>query len=221
MYAIQKFVKSEMTKKRIAKSEFLKSCGYKNIPKGCRRLESFLKGESYPDMIMNNLSTALDVTEDEVKESIRKSKIEIQHELDKEKVSKIKEFEPFLFCHTTSRRPSPIFVCALLSSDRMKKVILPPGFTDLSEDERSTKRREIITAKLKHYDGMIPAFGMIVCFTEKLSLDDEENDRLVYDLNGNLMKNPPDEYKEIYGVKAGFTKGGKDITGLLKWQRYR
>lgn len=216
MYAIQKFVKSEMTKKRIAKSEFLKSCGYKNIPKGCRRLESFLKGETYPDMIMNNLSTALDVTEDEVKESIRKSKIEIQHELDKEKVSKIKEFEPFLFCHTTSRRPSPIFVCALLGSDRMKEVILPIGFTDLTEDERTTKRREIIAETLKDYNGMIPAFGKIVCFTEKLSFDDEKNDRLVFDLNGDLMENPPDEYKEIYRGRVGLTIKGRDITGLLK-----
>jgi hypothetical protein len=216
MYSIQKYVKSKMKEKGIKKSVFVKRAGYSNISRGCKRFDSFMKGESYPDIIMKNLAASLEVPEKELNEVIAKSKMEMQRDIERSRAKQNdidrRNFSPCLYCHTERRIPSPIFVCAILGADRMKKIKLPKYFLILSDEERDAERRELIKETMMRYEGIIPSFGSILCFTERLSFDDEEDDRRVYNLNGDLIENPPSEFKKIYEGKATLEYRGRDIT---------
>ena len=223
MYSIQKYVKSKMKEKSIKKSDLVKRAGYSNIPKGCRRFDSFMKGESYPDIIMKNLATSLDVPEEELNKVIAESKMEIQRDIERDRarqndIDRI-NFSPYLYCHTERRIPSPIFVCAILGADRMKKIKLPEYFLILSDEERDAERRELIKETMMRYEGRIPSFGNILCFTERLSFDDEEDDRSVYNLKGDLIENPSPEFKTIHEGKATLEHRGADITKFLRGKR--
>jgi len=223
MYSIQKYVKSKMKEKGIKKSELVKRTGYSNISKGCRRFNSFMEGESYPEILMKNLASSLDIPEEELNEVIEKSKIEMQEDMERkrERQNDIdrRNFIPYLYCHTERKIPSPIFVCAILGGDRMKKIKLPEYFTILSDEEKDAQKRELINKIMKRYEGKIPGFGSILCFTEKLIFDDEEDERRVYNLKGDLIESPPPEYKKIHEGRATLEHKGKDLTRFFKGGR--
>ncbi len=223
MYSIQKYVKSKMKEKGIKKAELVKRTGYSNISRGCNRFDSFMKGESYPDIFMKNLAASLDVPQEELNEVIEKSKIEIQEDIERkrERQNDIdrRNFSPYLYCHTERKIPSPIFVCAVTGADRMKKIMLPEYFTILSDEERDAQRRELIKRTMKSYEGKIPGFGNILCFTEKLIFNDNEHELRVYNLKGDLIENPPPEFKKIYEGTTTLEHKGRDITRFFKGWR--
>ena len=209
MNAIRKFVSAVMKEKGISKSDLVKKAGYTNIARGCRRFDSLMKAENLSGMLIDNLPQALGVPEDEIKQKLQETKNEIRKEReDAERAA----FHPYLYCHTERRIPSPIFVCAILRADQMKKRKLPDNFNSMPDDEKDSVRREIISKALEFYDGAIPSFGKIVCFTERLEYDDNENERRVYDLKGYLIPDADPGYKKIYDGKATLTCGGHDIT---------
>lgn len=223
MYSIQKYVKSKMKEKSIKKSDLVKRAGYSNISRGCKRFDSFMKGESYPDIIMKNLAASLEVPEEELNKVIAESKMEMERDIERNRSRQNdmdrRNFSPYLYCHTERRIPSPIFVCAILGADRMKKIKLPEYFLILSEEERDAERRELIKETMMRYDGIIPGFGSILCFTERLSFDDEENERRVYNLKGDLIENPPPEFKKIHEGKAVIEHKGNNLAKILRGWR--
>jgi len=126
---------------------------------------------------------------------------------------------PYLYCHTERRIPSPIFVCAILGADRMRFRKLPPDFNILTPEKRNRIRIDVIKETLKMYNGMIPTFGRIICFTERLYFDDNIAERKVYNINGNLLISPDSELQKINEGRASLTVKGQDITGFFrKWR---
>ncbi|HPF07595.1 MAG TPA: hypothetical protein PK293_16250 [Spirochaetota bacterium] len=223
MYAIQKYVLEKMKEKHLRKGEFVKRLGYSNISKGCRRFDSFLAGEAYPENIISNLHAALDVDKNEINELLRETEIEFQKEMEVERLKRDEEgrknFVPYLYCHTERRIPSPIFVCAILGADRLKIRKLPADFCTLSYEKQNDVRKKAIKEIIEKFDGTIPSFGRIKYFTQRLEYDDPENERKVYNIKGELITDPPDDSKKIYQGKATLTCKGQDITGFFrKWR---
>jgi len=223
MYAIQKYVLEKMKEKHLGKGEFVKRLGYSNISKGCRRLDSFLAGEEYPENIISNLHTALDVDKNVINELLRETEIEFQKEMEEERLKRDEEgrknFVPYLYCHTERRIPSPIFVCAILGADRLRFRKLPLNFNTLSPKKQNKIRIDVIKDTLSRYGGGIPTFGRIICFTERLYFDDNIAERKVYNINGNLLISPDSELQKINEGRASLTVKGQDITGFFrKWR---
>jgi len=219
MYAIQKFVLDVMIEKRIRKSELVKKLGFKNISKGIRRFDSFIAGEKYNKNFINSLHIALEVPKEQFDLILHETEQLIQKDIDEKKVRQTdfdrRSFVPYLFCHTEYKRPMSIWLCAMTGAYRTRN--LPLYFNSLSELEQLTAIKELIDEILKRHNGQIPNFGDIICFTAKRSYDDTESEREVYDLKGNLISNPLDDFRKISIGKATVSLNGKDMTNFLSY----
>ena len=216
MYAIQEFVLHIMNEKGIRKSELAKRLGYKNIAKGCRRIDEFLVNLELHVNVIDNLTEALDVPETVLREKIEETFQELESErLRQEEIDRM-NFIPFLFCHTRLRVPSQIVICGMIGADRMRFINLPQEFNTLPELEQDDILRKLIEEKLHKYNACIPTFGRITCFTLKRFYDEEERFREVYDLSGNRIPCPPDEWKKVYEGRAEVFLKGREIGSLLR-----
>lgn len=209
-----------MKKKSISKAQLVSKLGYRNIGKGLRRFDGFLAGSEYNPMIINNLHKALDLPEEKILRKLAKTRKVITREREIEKLKRqrleLKQFVPFLICRTERRIPSPIFVCAMLRSDRMKYVYLPKDITSMTPDERDRICCELIKQKMIKTEGKIPAFGFITHFVLKLSYFDNENERMVYAIDGSPLPDADDEMKKLHDGQPSLSVGGHDILSQLK-----
>mgnify|MGYP000863233842 CR=1 FL=1 len=216
MYAIQKFVMQVMNEKGIRKSELAKRLGYKNIAKGCRRIDDFLLKLELNRNIIDNLHGALDVSETLLQENLQETRRELEVERLKQEEVERRNFIPFLFCHTVERIPRQITICGLIGADRMRFINLPREFNTLPEFEQDDILRKLIEEKISKYNGCVPTFGKITCFTLKRSYDEEERFREVYDLSGNRIPCPADECRKIYEGRAEVFLKGREIGSFLR-----
>ncbi len=219
MYAIQEYVIGTMREKGLKRSEVVQRLGYTNVAKGCRRLDQLLHNLEYNSTIMNNLHVALGVTRQEVEAKLAETAREIEQERLQEEERERRVFVPYLFCQTERRIPSPIFVCAILNAVSMKYVYLPPDYNRRSDSEQEEIRRALIAGRLQKNDGKIPSFGKITCFTLRRFYDDTEEEREVYDLEGNLMPRPPEGTRKITRGNATLTVKGKDISKFFNYMQ--
>jgi len=219
MYAIQEYVIRTMREKGLKRSEVVKRLGYTNVAKGCRRLDQLLQDLEYNRTIMNNLHAALGVPKHRVQEKLEETARELEQERLQEEERERRVFVPYLFCQTERRIPSPIFVCAILNAERMKFMYLPPDYNQRSASQQEEIRRALIAIRLGKNDGKIPSFGKITCFTLRREYDDREEEREVYDLEGNLMPRPPEGAKKITRGKATLTVKGKDISKFFDYMQ--
>lgn len=219
MYSIQKYVLRIMKEKRISKKELAKRLGYQNTSKGIRRFDSFISEDYYNKNFTGSLHLALEVPEEEIDSRLRETEQEIRKDIDEQKARKTdierRSFVPYLLCHTERRIPSPIFICAIMGSDRLKIQKLPLNFNSLSPEEKTAIRKKLIEETVNRFERGIPAFGQITFFTQRLEYDDEEDEREVYDLNGDQILDPDEKIKKIYEGKATLTCKGQSITGLF------
>ena len=191
MYSIQKFVLQKIKEKGLTSATFVQSMGYKNVSKGCRHFDEFINHNRCKPQFLIMMKKAIN-DDAGFEQSMRETEHELRAERERERDIERKNFIPFLFVQTERDLPSPIFVCAILGADRMKKRELHVDFTKMSESERDEIRRERIAEAMAIHEGHIPSFGPIVCFTQKLHYDDVEEEREVFDLNGNRIPEPVD-----------------------------
>jgi len=223
MYAIQEYVIKTMREKGLKRSEVAQRLGYTNAAKGCRRLDQLLQNLEYNSCLIKNLHTALDVPRQQVDEKLAETAFELEEERRREEARQEERerrvFVPYLFCQTERRIPGPIFVCAILNAVSMKYVYLPPYYNQRSDREQEEIRVALVAEKLQKNDGRIPSFGKITCFTLKRFYDDSEEEREVYDLEGNPVPEPPAEARKITRGEASLTHRGRDITKFFNYMQ--
>ncbi|HPS57642.1 MAG TPA: hypothetical protein PK514_05995 [Spirochaetota bacterium] len=220
MYPIQKYLLEKMKEQGIRKSELVKRAGYGNISRGCKRFDDLINGRVYNKMLIDNLHLALGVTKEEVDKKLLATKLEITREIEEEKMRQSdferRSFVLFLFCHTEQNRPSSIWLCAMLKADMLRIRRLPLYINTFPVDMQSAAIKDLIAEILNRNNGEIPLFGKIICFTVKRFYDDIESEREVYDLQGNPIPDPPDEYRQISMGKSMLTWKGRDLQPLLR-----
>ena len=214
MYAIQKLFVDIMKEKKIKKSEIAKKLGYKNISKGCRRIDEFLKSldASAFDIIIEKMPGLFNISCELVEEKLKETAGELDRERLLREEEERKNFVPYLYCQTERSRPSPIFVCVFTGAIGRRYLHLPSNYNDLSTCDQENFRKELINWIVEKRGGTIPSFGKITCFTLRRYYDDEESEREVYDLEGELIEGCGDEFKVIIKGKASLRVGGQDIT---------
>jgi hypothetical protein len=105
-------------------AELVRCCGYKNISKGLRRLESVTQGSfKGNDALMQELPSALNIGADVVKEAVAATRRQIY---EANEAAWRAAFRPHAVILTEKQRPEPIFIAAIIGVDRLLCVGLYP-----------------------------------------------------------------------------------------------
>jgi hypothetical protein len=159
--------------------ELVRRCGYKNIPKGLRRLEQLCQGDFARSIaLIHALPAALEVGTEVVKQAVEQSQ---QNLREAKELAWRETFRPHAIIVTEREVPQPIFVAAVIGVERLLRLDLDPALgpvTYVSQALDGLKQR------LTRWKGMIPAFGRPVGFIVNFTPD-----RAVrYDLEGRAVE---------------------------------
>ena len=159
--------------------ELIHRCGFRNQPKGLRRLEELCQGDFSSSTLIRTLPAAHGVPAEAVREAVENTQREIHQA--KEAVWRA-EFVPHAVVLTERRIPQPMFVAAFLGIDRLRRVDF-----DLTESPLAFVKQALdgIRQKLARWGSdQIPTYGrpesVVVNYTP---------DRAVrFDLEGNAVE---------------------------------
>ena len=172
-------------------SDLVRRCGYKNISKGLRRLESVQQGcFKGNEALIKALPSALEVPADVVKESVAATQRQIY---EANEAAWRAAFRPHAIILTEKQRPEQIFIAAIIGVERLLRVDLDPTEGEVTYIDQSLKG---IRQKLARWNSKVdvssvglgdlplPTFGrpvgVIVNYTP---------DRAVrFDLSGNPIE---------------------------------
>lgn len=84
MYTIQNYVMNMMKEKNMSKNMFLSLLGYKNIAKGIRRFDAFIKGDMSMKHIIENIHKGLGIEKCEVDKLLKQTEKDIEKHIAEE-----------------------------------------------------------------------------------------------------------------------------------------
>ncbi len=219
MYTIQNYVMNMMKEKNMSKIMFLSLLGYKNIAKGIRRFDAFIKGDMSIKHIIENIHKGLGIEKCEVDKLLKQTEKDIEkhiaEETEKQRSIEREYFKSYLFVKTDRKIPSPIFAYVMMGIERLRRVSLPENFSLMSEIEKSIVIRQRIDNAVKAHEGTIPTMGLIKYFILHEVYDDCESERKVYDTEGKLVSGEEYYDKSVYIGRASLTVRGQHIEHLF------
>jgi hypothetical protein len=152
VYPIGRFILDRARALGISRSELVRRLGYSQIGSGHRALSELLMTGTVPPLIAQHLADALQVDEALVAAVISTTARQQQDEacqsiLAREAAYRT-AFKPHLRCETERTIPEPLFIAALLTSARLRRVAVCPETWHMSADERD---RQLKAAIQEHY----------------------------------------------------------------------
>ena len=118
-------------------SDLVRRCGYKNISKGLRRLESVQQGcFKGNEALIQALPSALEVPADVVKEAVAATQRQIY---EANEAAWRAAFRPHAIILTEKQRPEQIFVAAIIGVERLLRVDLDPTKGDAAYIDQALK----------------------------------------------------------------------------------
>ena len=159
--------------------ELVRRCGYKNIPKGLRRLEQLCQGAFTRSLgLIAGLSVALEVPEEVVQTAMEASQRQLR---ETKEAAWRTSFRPHAIIVTERHIPQPIFVAAVLGVDRLLRLDLDH---ELDPATYVTQAMDGLKRRLTRWNGMIPAFGAAVGLVVNYAPDHAVR----FDLEGNSVE---------------------------------
>ena len=180
--------------------EVVRRCGYKNIPKGLRRLEQLCQGDfARSTALMHALPSALEVGAEVVEQAVEQTQ---QNLREAEEVAWRERFRPHAVILTERKVPQPIFVAAMVGVERLLRVDLDHA---LDPATYVTQAMDGLKQRVTRWNGMIPAFGRPVGFIVNFTPDSAAR----FDLDGNEVE----VFDAAYRLgRAQFCIGGRAIS---------
>lgn len=209
MYILQEYVKRIMNERNMSVADVALAIGYKNVSKGSRKVSDFLNGDFTNRLIAENLKRFMQVSDEDMRHLIDDTARQMEEE-------KKKLFRPFLYAKTKLRIPSQIFVCAMLGSERYKVIYLPEGFSRMDYVSKAKVIKNTVRDSMQRFNGIIPTFGEILYYVLRADYDENENERVVYDCDGNPVSGDPYMDKSVSIGMSAIRMKKHDITWFFK-----
>ena len=183
--AIGGFVEKRRKALELSRSGVVKRLGFKNLSKGCKRYDAFLGGHIEQPFILQNLAAALDVDVDVIQATLETTRCAIsdaekQAEADAEAAWR-RSFRPHGIIETEKSIPEPIFIAALMGTEKLKRIELDDTAQDAALLEQMIVRTRDHMAE---WNGSIPAFGKATGIVVNYTPDKAVR----YDLEGNFRE---------------------------------
>jgi hypothetical protein len=164
--AIATLIRSRMTELGLSRGELAKRLGYKNLPKGIRRIDVLCDGDlegtkQFLDALPQALETSAETVKLALEETVRE--IELVERQEAEARDKIwrENFRPHAIILTERSVPSPIFVAAIIGVEKLLRIDL-----DATQGPMSFVRHV-----LNRLPEEVPAFGKPIGFVINYSPD--------------------------------------------------
>jgi hypothetical protein len=126
------------------------------------------------------------------------------------------QFRPHLQAKTERKIPSPIFVAALLTTERLRILYLPEDINALDEDQRNQIVGEMIQKHYRRTSGHVPAFGRIEGYYFVQLPGFGRNDFGVpFNVDGS-RSGAMVAIQRVPEAGLGLKRGDNRLTGLLK-----
>ena len=151
---LQALISSRCSELALRPVEVVRRCGYKNVSKGLRRLESISRGcFAGTDTLIRGLPVALEVPADVVQQALEQTKRQI---FEASEAAWRAAFRPHAIIMTERERPSQIFIAAILGVANLRRVDFdlsqaPPSFVQQALDG--------LRAKVARSGGVVTTFG--------------------------------------------------------------
>ena len=163
---IQTLICSRSDELGLSAVELVRRCGYKNIPKGLRRLEQLCQGDfARSTALVHALPTALEVTTDVVRQAVEQTQ---QNLREAKELAWRETFRPHAIIITEREVPQPIFVAGMLGVERLLRLDLDHA---LDPATYATQAMDGLKQRVARWKGMIPAFGRPVGFIVNFTPD--------------------------------------------------
>lgn len=188
---IKDLITGRMKELDMKRADLVSRLGYKNMEGGLRKLDNFLNDGMYNDFIATHFSDALDLSPEIIKETIEETYTQIKEEQEERER---RDFQPHLVIQTEKQIPSSITICALTGGFTGHRVIsLPEAIIYLKwEDQHDIIREEIRKYILKRKTHSF--FGEVLGFIYIQDYDDNVEDRITFDLEGDLDPSVPKDF---------------------------
>jgi hypothetical protein len=180
--------------------ELVRRCGYQNVTKGLRRLDSLSRGYfSGTEGLIRGLPVALEVPAQVVQQAVEDTKRQI---FEAREVAWRAAFRPHAVITTERERPSQIFIAAILGVSNLRRVDF-----DLSQGPLSFVQQALdgLREKIAKGNGTITTFGWATGFVVNFSPDHAVR----FDLEGK----PVEVLDRAYRLgEATFHLKGRQVT---------
>ena len=203
----------------ISRTQLVHRLGYRQIGNGHKALAELLTTGTAPPQIAKNLATALQVEEELLAAVIASTDSQRQDEASQRTLARETAyrttFKPHLRCETARAVPEPIFIAALLTTARLRKVQVCPETWEASADDREGLLKPVIQDHYREHRGWVPAFGAIVGYTAVLLPGYRLDFGIPHDVAGDVVGSmrPVTRLGEAtLGTKRGDTR----LTGFFR-----
>lgn len=219
-YPLGRFILDRANTLGFTRRQLVERVGFCERPaKGHQVLSEILLTGTVP-RYCTNLADALEVDQsfsDEILfATARQQEAEWQRDLIGEEEVYRAEFRPHIQIQTERSVPSPIFVAALLTVERLKIVRLPEAFVSAEQHERDETVRAAIIQHYSESSGRVPAFGGVTGYIVVRTAGFGGVDSgLPYGCEGSAI-GPMVSVRRLPHATLGVKKGDTRLTGLLR-----
>ena len=164
--AITALIRSRMTELGLSRGEFAKRLGYKNVAKGIRRIDGLCEGDiegtkQFLDVLPRALETSGETVKRALDQTVRELELAEKQEAKAQDKLWRENFCPHAIILTAQTVPSPIFVAAIISVEKLLCIDL-----DATQGPVSFVRQV-----LERLPDGVPAFGKPIGFVINYSPD--------------------------------------------------
>lgn len=204
---INALIDARMKALSITKTELVVRLGFRNVPKGLRRLDEVCDGDcSRGQMLLSRLPIALEVEPKVVQAALIATHDEKQREEEK---SYRENFKPHAIIQTDRIRPEPLFVALLVGVEKILRIDFEDGSSPVSYAFQSLAAIQRRTAE----NGRLPAFGRPISYVVNYSPEKA----VVFALDGT----PQNVCDKAASYNDGSLKlRGRSLTGKLYLQDF-
>jgi hypothetical protein len=215
-YPIGRFILERSRALAITRSDLVRRLGYRDIGSGHRAVSELLLTGVMPRHVAKHLANALDI-EDALVESATLQKCdEARRRRIEGERAYLTSFRPHLQVQTERSVPSPIFVAALLTVDRLRIVALADEAVTVNDETRDQIIKTTTAEHWRENGGHVPAFGEITGYVLVLIAGYGGFDfALPFSITGDRA-GAMQKVERLGQATLGTRRGDVSLTGMLK-----
>jgi hypothetical protein len=203
----------------ISRSDLVRRLGYRDIGSGHKALSELLLTGVVTSHVANH-PQALEVDDALLEALIGATTLQKRDEAGERRVESerayLASFRPHLQVQTQRAVPSPIFVAALLTVNRLRSIRLPDEALAVNDEARDRIIKTIIIDPWREHGGRVPAFGGITGYVLVLVVGYGGFDfGLPFSVTGN-RSGAMQKVERLGQATLGTRRGDVSLTGLLK-----